>query len=204
MNRTPEEREQSVRTFYAGDHHWFDTGPSVKIIDWKLIDEFDAVRGKTVLDVGPHYPSDALHYSHLAKEWHCVDFLPEVIERGRALVPNVQWQVADARALPFAENYFDTILSMSTVDHIPTIEGRVEAHQSAARVLKPGGLYILIHSNRLYENHPEHDDVGFGYERWHYLYEMLDEVMPSGLKIIHYDASGHHTMPRVGSIWIKP
>lgn len=210
MTKTPEEREQAVRDFYASDAHWFDTAPTVKGLDWKIIEEWRAVTPeKTILDVGPHYPSDALRWGPHSKAYYCIDLLAEVIERGEkmtARIPQVWWGRMNATSLgDLWTEMFDTVLSMSSIDHIPRREDRVKAHAECARVLKPGGLLILMSSNRLYTERDHAAEVdAFGYEHWHYLHELIDEVAPSGLQILHYETGGHFSMPRVGSVWRKP
>lgn len=212
MTSEIERREAAVREYYTNEQSWFDTAPTVKGLDWKLIDDWNAVTPeKTVLDIGPHFPSDALRWGPRSKSYLCIDLLPEVCKLGRAMtehIEQVKWMCVNAcsRYWP-VEDHFDTVLSMSSIDHIPRIEDRIRAHCEAARVLKPGGLMILMSSNRLYKRdnvneNPAEVDM-FGYERWHYLHELIDEVAPSGLKIVHYETGGHYSMPRVGSVWRK-
>lgn len=47
---------------------------------------------------------------------------------------------ADACSLPFSNNYFNTVLSVSVLEHI---EGADEVVKEAYRVLKPGGKFIF-------------------------------------------------------------
>ena len=53
---------------------------------------------------------------------------------------NIQWQVADALALPFEDKTFDVVLCQFGVMFFPD---RVKAYSEALRVLKPGGRYIF-------------------------------------------------------------
>jgi ubiquinone/menaquinone biosynthesis C-methylase UbiE len=68
-----------------------------------------------------------------------VDVAPSLLERARELaatVPNVSFDHADARALPFAGGRFDAVVFDSTLSHVPEPERALaEAH----RVLRPGG-----------------------------------------------------------------
>jgi ubiquinone/menaquinone biosynthesis C-methylase UbiE len=48
-------------------------------------------------------------------------------------------QAADARRLPFEDNSFRTVLSMSVLEHIPKVQ---QSMAEIYRVLKPGGLFI--------------------------------------------------------------
>jgi ubiquinone/menaquinone biosynthesis C-methylase UbiE len=48
--------------------------------------------------------------------------------------------LADAADLPFADNFFGSIFSISTLEHIENVNG---ALREAYRVLKPGGIFFL-------------------------------------------------------------
>ncbi|PIZ43969.1 hypothetical protein COY34_00020 [candidate division WWE3 bacterium CG_4_10_14_0_2_um_filter_42_8] len=48
--------------------------------------------------------------------------------------------LADARSLPFADNTFQSIISISTLEHIVSVE---KVLAEAYRVLSPGGLFIF-------------------------------------------------------------
>ncbi len=70
-----------------------------------------------------------------------------MIEVGRALgsarpdgAPPVDWQVADAQDLPFPDASFDLVLCQFGVMFFPD---RVASYVEAARVLRPGGTYLL-------------------------------------------------------------
>jgi SAM-dependent methyltransferase len=57
------------------------------------------------------------------------------------------YAVADARALPFADNSFDLIVSDSTLDHFPVETDIRRAIAELARVLQPGGTLVLTMDN---------------------------------------------------------
>jgi len=48
--------------------------------------------------------------------------------------------LADAADLPFADNYFGSIFSISTLEHIENVDGSLK---EAFRVLKPNGIFFL-------------------------------------------------------------
>lgn len=54
--------------------------------------------------------------------------------------------VADMRALPFGDASFDALLSIQSIEHVPDAD---RALAEFARVLKPGGVAILVTPNRL-------------------------------------------------------
>jgi SAM-dependent methyltransferase len=71
-----------------------------------------------------------------------VDSLPSEVELWRRLAPEACFEVADGRALPFADASFDHAYSISVVEHIPD-EGDAQALQELARVVRPGGRILL-------------------------------------------------------------
>jgi ubiquinone/menaquinone biosynthesis C-methylase UbiE len=54
--------------------------------------------------------------------------------------PRIEWEQADALALPFADNRFDVVVCQFGSMFYPD---KVEGHREAFRVLKPGGIYLV-------------------------------------------------------------
>jgi SAM-dependent methyltransferase len=74
-----------------------------------------------------------------------VDLLEAEIARWRELAGHVrglEFDVADARQLPFADGAFDHAYSISVIEHIGD-DGDFEALAELARVVKPGGRIVL-------------------------------------------------------------
>ncbi|QBD76299.1 methyltransferase domain-containing protein [Ktedonosporobacter rubrisoli] len=74
------------------------------------------------------------------------DLTPTMLETARAFllsqgVTNAQFQVADAENLPFADASFERVTCRIAPHHFPNVG---KAVQEVARVLKPGGLFLLI------------------------------------------------------------
>ncbi|OIO17097.1 hypothetical protein COV56_01915 [Candidatus Kuenenbacteria bacterium CG11_big_fil_rev_8_21_14_0_20_37_9] len=67
------------------------------------------------------------------------------IARKKYVANNLHFQQMDALAIPFSNNYFDTIVSLETIEHI----GRYERFMSEiSRCLKFGGTLVLSTPNR--------------------------------------------------------
>ncbi len=64
----------------------------------------------------------------------------EAVANGRRLGIDVHGRVADAEALPFADDSFDLVLGHAVVHHLPDIGA---AFAEACRVLKPGGRFVI-------------------------------------------------------------
>jgi SAM-dependent methyltransferase len=101
-----------------------------------LLDAANVRRGAHVLDVatGPGYVARAA----LARGAYAVgvDFSSAMIARARRAAPSVEFEEADATALPFADGSFDAVTMNYGLLHLAEPERALgEAH----RVLKPGG-----------------------------------------------------------------
>jgi len=60
-------------------------------------------------------------------------------------LPNLRFSVADATALPMADNSADVFVSLETIEHLENDNNFIA---EAARVLKPGGMLICSTPNR--------------------------------------------------------
>jgi ubiquinone/menaquinone biosynthesis C-methylase UbiE len=74
------------------------------------------------------------------------DLTPVMLETAQAFlqsegITNVQFQVADAENLPFPDNSFDRATCRIAPHHFPNV---ARFAREVARVLKPGGIFLLI------------------------------------------------------------
>lgn len=72
-----------------------------------------------------------------------IDIQPGAIKETRAFLPAGQFDVGDARDLPYARNRFDLAVAVETLQHLP-VHDRPDAFAELDRVLAPGGHLILI------------------------------------------------------------
>jgi ubiquinone/menaquinone biosynthesis C-methylase UbiE len=111
--------------------------------------------GHTALAVAPHVAQITV-----------TDLTPRMLEKAREFllsqgITNAQFQVADAEQLPFANATFDRVTCRIAPHHFPNI---AQAVQEVARVLKPGGLFLLI--DNTVPSNPELDTFGNTVEKW--------------------------------------
>ena len=106
--------------------------------------------GKRVLDCGCGEGGKTVYYASLgAREVVGIDIFPDYASRAQAFAEEkgygdvFRFQLADATALPFPSDHFDTIIMNDFVEHVSQPE---EALEEALRVLVPGG--------RIYTNFP--------------------------------------------------
>ena len=91
--------------------------------------------GHTALAVAPHVARVVV-----------TDLTPRMLEKAREFllaqgVTNAGFQAADAEHLPFADASFDRVTCRLATHHFPNVAQSVK---EVARVLKRGGLYLLI------------------------------------------------------------
>lgn len=69
-----------------------------------------------------------------------VDPCPGFVERAHRRAPQLRFNVADARALPFPDHAFDGAMFATTLCHVPAPD---RALAEARRVLRPGGFLLV-------------------------------------------------------------
>jgi len=115
-------------------------GTTLQIVGEELCEALDLRAGKTVLDVAA---GNGMASLAAARRWCDVvstDYVASLLERGRsrALAEGlpIEFKVADAEALPFSNNSFDTVISTFGVMFTPNQE---RAAAELLRVCKSGG-----------------------------------------------------------------
>jgi ubiquinone/menaquinone biosynthesis C-methylase UbiE len=97
--------------------------------------------GQRVLDVAAGTGNVAIRAAQAGADVVACDLEPAQLEVGRAAAPEVEWVLADAVALPFADGAFDVVTSAAGVIF-------ASDHQAAAdelvRVCRPGGTIGLL------------------------------------------------------------
>src|SRR5438445_737820 len=105
-----------------------------------------------------------------------VDALPPEVELWRRLAPEARFELADGRALPYADASFDRAYSLSVLEHIPE-GGDERALNELARVVRSGGRILLTvpYANTYWEDWRDRPVYGvddgadsrFFFERWY-------------------------------------
>jgi ubiquinone/menaquinone biosynthesis C-methylase UbiE len=115
-------------------------GTTLQIVGEQLCEALDIRAGQTVLDVAAGNGNVSLA---AARRWCKVvstDYVPALLERGheRAAAErlDIEFQQADAEALPFSDDSFDVVVSTFGVMFTPDQE---RAAAELVRVCKPGG-----------------------------------------------------------------
>lgn len=69
----------------------------------------------------------------------------ERVRRSAPAAPPPDWTSGDAASLPFRDGRFDLVFCNSLLEHVPSWEAVV---RESARVLRPGGLFVVYTTNR--------------------------------------------------------
>ncbi len=115
-------------------------GTTLQIVGETLCEAVDLRAGERVLDVAGGNGNATLAAARRFADVTSTDYVPALLERGRARAAAerlaVEFQVADAEALPFADGSFDVVLSTFGVMFTPDQE---KAAAEMLRVCRPGG-----------------------------------------------------------------
>ena len=110
-----------------------------------IVNACDVRRGQRVLDVAAGSGNAAIPAASRGAQVVASDLTPELLEvgdqRAESFGLKIEWQEADAEALPFEDESFDTVMSCLGAMFAPH-------HQASAdelvRVCKPGGTIGLV------------------------------------------------------------
>ena len=132
-------KEVQQRVWSQGD--FSRVGSMLAIVGEELCEAVDVLPGEQVLDVACGAGTATIAAAR--RTWNTVtgvDYVPELLERGRARAEaerlDVDWVEGDAEALPFDDASFDVVLSTFGVMFAPDHR---RAAQELLRVCRPGG-----------------------------------------------------------------
>lgn len=115
-------------------------GATLQIVGEQLCETVDVRAGDRVLDVAAGNGNATLAAAHRFARVTSTDYVPALLERGRARAEAeglaVTFEVADAEALPYPDDSFDVVLSTFGVMFAPN---QRRAAQEMLRVCRPGG-----------------------------------------------------------------
>ena len=122
----------------AGDYAI--VGRTLQIVGENLCEAVNLRAGERVLDVAAGNGNATLAAARHFAEVTSTDYVPSLLERGRARAEaeglQVTFREADAEALPFADSTFDVVLSTFGVMFTPD---QARAAREMLRVCRPGG-----------------------------------------------------------------
>jgi ubiquinone/menaquinone biosynthesis C-methylase UbiE len=115
-------------------------GTTLQIVGEELCEALDLRAGQSVLDVAAGNGNVALAAARRWCEVVATDYVPALLDRARQRADadglHMEFRVADAEALPFADESFDAVVSTFGVMFTPDQD---RAAAELVRVCKPGG-----------------------------------------------------------------
>ncbi|QXH63973.1 class I SAM-dependent methyltransferase [Pseudomonas azerbaijanorientalis] len=131
-------KNRQMASWASGDYAVI--GTTLQIVGEQLAEACDLLCDERVLDVAAGNGNATLAAARRGCKVTSTDYVAALLERGeeraRAERLNVSFQVADAEALPFADDSFDAVLSTFGVMFTPD---QPKAAAELARVCRPGG-----------------------------------------------------------------
>jgi SAM-dependent methyltransferase len=131
------------RTMWASGHYDRVAREIIPVLGERLVASLGITAGERVLDVAAGTGNAAAPAARAGASVVASDLTPELLDIGRAEHPDagIDWQAADAEALPWPDASYDVVMSTVGVMFAPH-------HQVAAdevlRVLRPGGRLGLL------------------------------------------------------------
>ena len=110
-----------------------------------ILDVLNTLNGKRILEIG----SGGGHLSnHIQKNGNLIvsiDISDVALHIGKNNYPNLNLLQMDAENLGFLNNYFDFVISIELIEHLPNLQNHV---REVRRVLKDGGFYLFKTPNK--------------------------------------------------------
>ncbi len=105
------------------------------------------VKDKLVVDIGCGARSGPYMLSKVASKVVAIDISQEAIIYNAKKWPrnNLLYIAADAKSLPFKDNFFDCVLSFEVIEHIDDYDSYLN---ETKRILKAGRVFIISTPNR--------------------------------------------------------
>jgi SAM-dependent methyltransferase len=127
---------------------------TISVIKSKLAG-MSPLRGQRLLDVGCGDGSFTIEFSRNYEQIYGIDVQEPWLRRFQLRVqddPRFCVSRMSASAMGFPDNYFDTLVTVEVIEHIPDLAG---ASREFHRVIKPKGELLITCPNRLFpfENH---------------------------------------------------
>ncbi len=131
-------KQRQQATWASGDFAVI--GTTLQIVGESLAEAVDVRAGESVLDVAAGNGNATLAAARRFAQVTSTDYAPSLLDKGRARARaeglEVQFEVADAEALPYADASFDVTLSTFGAMFAPDHE---RTAQEMLRVTRPGG-----------------------------------------------------------------
>ena len=184
--------DQAVKDWYATPANWVPHEPHAADLDNSLVASEISLT-KSVLNLGCFYPNTELLFAHKSLDWVSIDFTEEVIKRCINDFPElhnyVDFYVIDMKNLPWGINSFDTVLDLSSGDHL-LLDDYKQTLGEVKRVLKRFGTFIVVYANLDHFPDGQTDVYGqWGFERRTSSKDMRKMLEDTGFTIVREESN---------------
>jgi SAM-dependent methyltransferase len=162
-------------------------------------------RGQRVLDAGCGFGDWVIFLRRQGYDAQGCDYSPELVRRLRQTYPDVTWDQADIRSLPFADGSLDAIVSWGVIEHDEA--GPAAALNEFRRVLRAGGVAVVTvpvdsPAAREAEQVFYRDDKGHGLAFFQYL--MSEEELRAEAETAGYEVIESGSLPQAHINYVAP
>jgi len=124
----------------------------------------DFYNNKIILDIGCG-PRGSLEWADMTKERYGLDPLTEKYLKLGADKHKMKYVQAYSEDIPFKDNYFDVVCSFNSLDHVEDIEKTIS---EIKRIIKPGGIFLLIVDVHLYPTPTEPQSIKWDFNKTYF------------------------------------
>jgi ubiquinone/menaquinone biosynthesis C-methylase UbiE len=160
--------------------------------------------GERIFDAGCGTGLPLCQYLRAGISVTAVDLSVSMLARLRAKFPggSLQFIKADLSQLPFPDGYFDRVLSANVLNGIPTPDLRSRCIAELARVLKPGGRFVVsVHnwSRRRQLARTVKEGIPAGADKVPYIYRFTEAefrvLLETSFKVLRLFGAGLPFLP---------
>lgn len=147
--------------WFAGLEGWTDAGE--RVATERIAAEF---AGQPILDIGVGAGRTTPLLRAISEDYTAIDYTAELVEACRHKYPDIRVALGDARDLSrFADGSFALVVfSFNGIDAVNP-EDRMQVLREAARVLRPGGVFLFSAHNQAGPGHGERLNLGIFFSR---------------------------------------
>lgn len=106
--------------------------------------EFIPNRKQRILDIGVGSGILLPSLARNGSEVHGIDYRKDFVDKANDYCKKIgikaSLKAADASKLPYKDNFFDAVICLSVMEHVPDLD---RALLEARRVLKPNGIFVV-------------------------------------------------------------